>query len=284
MMFLLLLGCTAAPSTTAAKIDSAAVDTADSEGDSGGSDSPPPTAGSCDDASYNPWLGTCVDVFFEPCFVPSGLCNVVPGEASSLTTWENDATVLLEQGAGMPPPLTITVRAPDGTVCATGQTVETPDCSVADERMGVEFTRTQDGAVESWCVALDGSLVEATCPDGSTESVSPGTPGAMACMFGGDRSCDPFGAPPPRWGRGRRPSTRACRLGAAGSHHTWTGLRGRRTGPCDEPHAMRAGTTSAGCTRSPAGGGAPSDAARAGRRMASATTRGPPPRRASSRN
>lgn len=197
-MILLLLACSTSPSTTAAKIDSAPVDTADTTSDSAGeSDSMPPPFGSCDDQSFNPWYGTCVDTFFEPCFVPSGQCDTVPGDGSSTTTWPNGAVLAMVLGAGMPPPVTMTLTSPDGIVCATGASVESAGCAAADQKMGLVFTRVSDGATEAWCLALDGSSVEVTCADGSEQTSPPGTPGAVACMFGGDLSCDPFGGPPP---------------------------------------------------------------------------------------
>jgi hypothetical protein len=86
---------------------------------------------------------------------------------------------------------------PDGNVCATGASVDYDGCSSAEGAGPMELTRLSDGAVERWCMHLDGSGVEVTCPDGTELSVGAEVPGATTCMFGGDRACLAFTTPPP---------------------------------------------------------------------------------------
>lgn len=198
--FLLLFLACGDGSKTEAIIDTsgAGADSSEDTSDSSGPpDSLPP--GSCTDPAYNPWIGTCVADYFTPCFAPSGACEVEQGASGFVTTWSNGATLTAELGAGMPPSVTLTLSAADGTVCATGAMASEGVCPTTLEQSGTTFTRTDAGSGSlTFCVTMATMATTVTCPDGTTVSSDGSMPGTVTCMFGGDTSCDmgPM-APPP---------------------------------------------------------------------------------------
>lgn len=198
----LLVACGSSTVSTKATIDTS-TDTADTGDTSGGADSsdsgpdsgPPdsgPPPGDCTDPAYNPWLGSCLDGFFEPCFDPSGTCSTDTG--TGVVTWPNGPVVAIVQGGGMPPALSMTLTGADGSVCATGETVEDDACGAGN--FAATFIRSSDSAALTVCILSGGGGGSVTCPDGSSAEAASGMGGLATCLVGGDESCNLMPGPP----------------------------------------------------------------------------------------
>ncbi len=145
-------------------------------------------SGECDDPSYNPYAGTCVETFMAACFDPSGECSgTYDLSGNTEITWDNGAQVVSEVTvSGTTAVVLTTLYASSGTECAVGETTQGEGGCFSQ----TVYTRTSDGATQTYCTQTDGS-VSVTCDDGSTVDVSSGqADGAETCQYGGDgREC-----------------------------------------------------------------------------------------------
>lgn len=141
-------------------------------------------AADCDDPSSNPYAGTCVETYLADCWDPSGECEGVieTTTGNSSFTWENGAQMTTE----------VTVSGTSAAVLTTLYNSGGVECAVAETVQGgggcfsqTTYTRTADGATQTYCTQEDGS-VTVTCDDGSTVDVSSGqSAAAEECQAGG---------------------------------------------------------------------------------------------------
>lgn len=151
------------------------------ESDKGDDDT---ASGECGDPDYNPYAGTCVESFMAACFDPSGECDGTYDLTGNTTlTWENGAQVVSEVGvSGTSAVVITTLYASSGTECAVGETTQGAGGCFSQ----TVYTRTSDGATQTWCTQEDGS-VSVTCDDGSTVDVDASqSTAAEECQYGSD--------------------------------------------------------------------------------------------------
>lgn len=142
-------------------------------------------AADCDDPDSNPYAGTCVETYLADCWDPSGECEGVieTTTGNSSYTWENGAQMTTE----------VTISGTSAVVLTTLYNSGGVECAVAETLQGAggcfsqtTYTRTADGATQTYCTQEDGSL-SVTCDDGSTVDVSAAeSDAAGACESGGD--------------------------------------------------------------------------------------------------
>jgi len=146
----------------------------------------------CSDPGYNPFAGTCVENFHADCFDPQGECTGEFDMSSGGTNleWANGAQVDVSINPATFGATTQLINS-DGTVCATGESAN----NVGSCASQTVYTRASDGATQTWCIQLDGSM-EVTCSDGGSVTVtSDQQQGASQCQYGGGEACTIEGLP-----------------------------------------------------------------------------------------
>lgn len=142
-------------------------------------------AADCDDPASNPYAGTCVETYLADCWDPSGECDGVvdPTTGSTSFTWENGAAMTSEVTiSGTSAVVLTTLYNSGGVECAVAETIQGGGGCFAE----TTYTRTADGATQTYCTQEDGSL-SVTCDDGSTVDVSSAeADAASTCQAGGD--------------------------------------------------------------------------------------------------